>query len=463
MKRYLNLITCFLSSSITLFGFSIPVKAKTQPYLMNYPFEVQPLAGGLTSALTLNSNSPEVIQSQGILVSTFPKERKRNPDAHLDTTLSGNFDIFTHHIALKRSLDDMETVFQAILIQNATDKEITVKVKTSSTYTTGPDAPFLKLDDFIKNDDGKTFAGPGDRVSQDILRNKSNFSDDKKEIKIAPKDYYLLMNDPIPISIGATRNGKTSLFKLESSGAVYVADLAMYKDQTSIFFSGRTPELNDWLNILENGSLSEKRDFKPTPLYEPYSGIFYYSRVSGIAQGNEWKAKIINEKNHFRIPAKDQGVAYALNTVYNNTYGTKQIQSAFMVKRYDDTAYQSHGNYGMLYDIEIPLYNANKEYTSVAISFDSPLRTADDLAERQLTYYYEPPEKITFRGEFKVSYKSYFGTDKERFVHVVQRFGQQGLPLISLFLEPGERRTVKINYVYPADCTPPHVLTITSN
>ena len=459
MKKYLSLLTYFLSGTVAFFA-APPVKA--EPYSMTYPYEVQPLPGGLSSVLTVNSNSPEIIQSEGILVSTFPKEGKQNPKAHLDTTLSGNFDIFTHHIAVARAPGDYTTVFQGILLQNATEKEITIKINASSTYTTGPDAAFLKLPDFVRNDEGKIYAGPGDRVSQDILREKSHF-EGNREIKIAPKDFYILMNDPIGISRFATRNGKTSLFKLQSSGAVYVADLAMYQKDPAIFWRGAKPELKDWLNILQNGNLSEKRDYRPTPLNQTYAGMFYYSRVSGVAAGNEWKAKIINENNYFKIPAKDNGISYALNTVYNNTYGTKQVQSAYMVRRYDDTAYQSHANYGMTYDIEIPLYNANKESTSVAISFDSPLRTADDLPERRVTYYDDPPEKITFRGEFRIRYKSYFGTDKEKYVHVVQRFGQQGLPLVSLFLEPGEKRTIRITYIYPADCTPPHVLTITSN
>lgn len=460
MKKYLNWLTYFISGALTLLH---TPNVNAQTYLMTYPYEVQPLPGGLNNTLVVNSNSPEVIKSEGILMSTFPKEDKAYKDAHLDLPLQGNFEIFTHHIATERETGDYTNVYQCLLIQNASDKEITLDIKSSAAYATGPDASFIKLPDYIRNDEGKIFAGPGDRVSQDILREKTIQSYADSFITIPPNDFYILLNDKIPISRFARSNGKTTLFKIESSGPVYVADLAMYEKPYSPFSSGVKPELRDWLNILQNGRLADKRDYIPTPLDRPYLGTFYYSRVAGVSVGSEWKAKIINENNYFKVPDKDKGIAYALNTVHNNTYGTKQVQSGYMTRRYNDTAYQSHANYGVTYDIEIPLYNGNKESTSVAISFDSPLRTQNDRYEKVLTYYDEPPEKITFRGDFRVRYKSYLGIDKEKYIHVVQRFGQMGLPLVSLFMEPGDRRTVRITYVYPADCTPPHVLTITSN
>ncbi|RYZ85912.1 MAG: DUF3370 family protein [Proteobacteria bacterium] len=230
MRRYLSWLKYFVSGSLAFFAVA---EAKAETYSRTYPYSVQPLPGGLSNALTVNSNSPEIIQTEGILVSTFPKEGKLNPDAHLNTALSGKFDIFTHHIAVKEQANDTSTLFQGIVLQNATDKEITLTIDSASTYTTGPDAPFLKLPDFVRNDEAKIYAGPGDRVSQDILREKSYFGDDKKQIKIAPNDFYLLMNDPIPVAEFSTRNGKTSLFKLESTGDVYVADLAMYQKARS--------------------------------------------------------------------------------------------------------------------------------------------------------------------------------------------------------------------------------------
>ncbi|MBC7475205.1 MAG: DUF3370 family protein, partial [Candidatus Sericytochromatia bacterium] len=285
----------------------------------------------------------------------------------------------------------------------------------------------------------------------------------KSFVEIKPNQSFMLMNEKIFIAPLATINGKTTMFKLNSDGPLYVAELAMFK-RSSIFSTDDTnPDIDEWISLLNNSNVSEKRDHIPTPLNINYQGIFYYSRVSGVVKGNKWDAKIINENDYFKIPNKSKGVAYALNNVYNHTFGTNQAQSGNVIKRYSDTAYQSHANYGVTYDIEIPLYNLNQEATSVAISFDSPIRTVDDIRQDKVSYYENPPEKITFRGDFKVEYQNSLGNIVKKYIHVVQRSGQSGLPLVSIFMQPGDKRNVKISYVYPADCTPPHILTITSN
>ena len=45
-------------------------------------------------------------------------------------------------------------------------------------------------------------------------------------------------------------------------------------------------------------------------------------------------------------------------------------------------------------------------------------------------------------------------------VHLVLRQGQEGPPLGELSLRPGERKEVRIRLIYPADATPPQVITV---
>ena len=52
------------------------------------------------------------------------------------------------------------------------------------------------------------------------------------------------------------------------------------------------------------------------------------------------------------------------------------------------------------------------------------------------------------------------GSTQIRFVHLVQQRGQEGEPLVTLNLPPGDRRAVQINLLYPPDSTPPQVLTV---
>ena len=60
--------------------------SSSQPQTVTIPQEIRPLPGGLDQTLVFNSNSPEVVQTEGILLSTFPKTDKAFPDAHLDQT-----------------------------------------------------------------------------------------------------------------------------------------------------------------------------------------------------------------------------------------------------------------------------------------------------------------------------------------------------------------------------------------
>ncbi|MBC7473391.1 MAG: DUF3370 family protein, partial [Candidatus Sericytochromatia bacterium] len=338
---------------------------------------------------------------------------------------------------------------------------VKIKVISSATYNSLPDAPFKQINDLIENNDALSYAGPGDRISQDIIREKSFLLD--RDILIKPKEYFLLMNQSIPIeTLTPPVNGRTSLFKLESDGDVCVADLALYKKK--YLFWSKEPEINDWIDILKKGNLSEKRDKVPTPLDQPRikGQPFIYGRVSGVAIGNKWTAKITNSDNTFNIPEKNNGSSYALNTVYANTLGTNQNQSATMEKRYDDTAYQAHANYGITYQIEIPLYNDSESPKNVDISFDTPLRIGENKPNDRIGFNAKPPEKIAFRGEFKIEYKDNNGNTQEKFVHVVQRFGQKGEPLLSILLEPKQLNKVTVTYIYPADSTPPHVLSIST-
>ncbi|MFN8671181.1 MAG: DUF3370 domain-containing protein [Candidatus Sericytochromatia bacterium] len=429
---------------------------KIEPKKFNLPYKTYPLQGKLTKNLVFNSNSPEIVKTEGILLSTFSSEGKENKNAHLEQEFEGEFDIFTHHIAVERKKGDLTTLYQGILLGNPTNKLIRVKILASASYLSQPDAPFVKLDNFIENNDGRFFAGPGDRVSQDILREK-NFLE--KEIRLQPNEIILLKELPIPIKtlLAPYINGRTTLIKLKSSGPVNIADLALYEKE--MFFFSTKPTLQDWINILNKGNLSEQRDKIPSPLDKPLEKgkPFIYGRVSGVAEGNKWIGKIVNDNDKLLIPEKGNGFSFVLNTVYNNTFGTNQVQSGEMKKRYDDTAYQSHSNYGVTYEVEIPLYNNTNENKTVSLSFDSPIRLPEKKEQKELSFFEEPPERICFRGEIKLEFDN-----NEKYIHLVQRFGQKGISLQDFVLKPNEVKNVKVSYVYPADATPPHVLTVST-
>ena len=89
---------------------SSPLKTVTVPQ------QVRVLPGKLDSLPVFNSNSPEVVQTEGILLSTFPPEGKQVPSAHLNFPFKGRFDIFAHHIAKAKNREETRTLFQGIII-----------------------------------------------------------------------------------------------------------------------------------------------------------------------------------------------------------------------------------------------------------------------------------------------------------------------------------------------------------
>jgi len=432
---------------------------KTFANEIELPYKVFPLNGKLNNIPLFNSNSPEIVKTEGILLSTFPKDNMLYPNAHLDYAFKGDFDIFSHHISQQENTD--KDLYQAILIKNPNNKEVKIRIKSSASYVSQPDSPFIKIEDIKENFEANVYSGPGDRVSQDIIRNKSFL---KRFYTIKPNEYFLLFEKKINTSDLKPPyiNGRTTIIKLNSSDNVYVANLSLFSK--NFFGFKMKPSLEDWINILINGNLADKRDKTPTPLNTvlPKGTPFIYGRVSGVQIGNGWFGILRNNFMNLEIPKKGESYAYVLNTLYANTLSTGQNQSAELIRRYNDTAYQAHANYGVTYCLKIPLYNNSNQEQRIYISFDSPVRVPENIRDlNNLKFNLNPPEKINFRGEIKLEYE----VNKKKvvdYVHLVQRFTQKGQPILKLKLKPYERKVINVSYIYPADCTPPHILSISN-
>jgi hypothetical protein len=272
----------------------------------------------------------------------------------------------------------------------------------------------------------------------------------------------MLMNLPIPVgNVTPSSNGRSTLMRMSSSNSVYVASLAMFapKSQGGV---EQYPTLDEWENILNTKGLAGPRDLAPTPRGEnPVQKI--YGRVAGVAEGSQWEAKITDNSrtDYLTIPKRGESFSYALSTTDTGTFGTGQIQSAKMLARYPDTAYFAHGNYGIQYNLTFPLYNKSRESQSVSIKMQTPIKANTESGGLM---FYDPPEnRIFFRGTVRVMFNDDTGKTLTRYIHIVQRRGQQGEPLVNVNMKPGERRLVQVDFLYPPDATPPQVLTVRSS
>jgi hypothetical protein len=94
------------------------------------------------------------------------------------------------------------------------------------------------------------------------------------------------------------------------------------------------------------------------------------------------------------------------------------------------------------------------------LALESPRKSDKPLGG--LSFNAQPAQAVMFRGTVEVS-----GLDGEdgrpqgrRWFHLVQRAGQQGPPLGRITLAAGQQRQVRVRLIYPADATPPQVLSL---
>ncbi|PHJ59733.1 hypothetical protein VF14_17190 [Nostoc linckia z18] len=438
---------------------STPVTAPPQEVVQSQ--QVRPLPGKLDTVPTFNSNSPELVLKEGILLSTFPPKDKKVPTAHLNFPFRGRFDIFAHHVARAEPPENLRSLYLGIILHNPTSQPVKVNILQAASYLSQPDAPFIELPSFTQNPLGKIFAGPGDRVMTDILRGqRQNIF--PAQIEIPPGQSRMLLNLPIPVQgLTPPLNGRSTLMRLQSSNTVYAASLAMFAP-TNADGGERAPTLEEWENLLNNGDLASPRDKTPTPLEETDKPIIY-GRVAGVVAGTQWRALLVDnpKARYLTIPQPGQMFSYALSTLDRGTLGTNQIQSGKMLVRYPDTAYRAHGNYGIQYSLKLPLYNNTQSPQTVSVSIQTPLKE-DRLVQPGLRFLSTPARQVFFRGTVRVRYKNEQNQPKTEFVHLVQKRGQIGEPLVSLNMKPGDRSLVEVDFLYPPDATPPQVLTVST-
>ena len=461
---------------------------------------VRPLPETLDEVPVFNSNSPELVTEEGILLSTFPKTGMAVPSAHLDYAFEGRFDIFTHHIARGLNPDDRRTMFLGVMLYNPGDRPVEVQVLQGASYLTN-EAPYIDLASYIANPYGTVFAGPGSRTMSDMLRGvrQAHFP---SRITVPAGYTHLLVNAPIPLrrltvptdgslmpgriitppkpaqlidgsptdaaQIGRPKppqanrslptNGRSSLMYLSSNGPVHVASMAMIAPTTASG-SERVPTLSEWQQLLLNEGLAGPRDLPPTPPEAQRYSRFFYGRVAGVAEGSQWAATLTDDdSNTLRIPQPGDYLSYALSTVDHNTFGTEQIQSAPMLARYPDTAYRAHGNYGIHYNLSLPLVNDSDRTQTVALMLETPLQ--DESSPGALNFRNPPYDRIFFRGTVRFRYTDDWNRQQTRYFHVVQRQGQMGEPLVTLRMPPRLRRMVEVDFLYPPDASPPQVVTV---
>lgn len=433
---------------------------------------------------------------EGILLSTFPGEGMKHPEAHLNYLFNGRFDLFSHHVAKNEKSEDERKLFLGFIMRNPGNRKIHVQVLSGASYLSQPDAPFISLPEICLNNEGKIFAGPGDRVTDDVLRGrKPDFL--SKTICLNPGEDKLVLALPVPVrNLRPALNGRSTLLKFKTNGPLYLASVAKFVPR-----GDTAPEEEEFLDLLYQGKLCEPRDEAPTPPGQKKS--LKYGRVAGVSEGTEWSGKLSDAEciappqeanaetsiadksicaerrsdadkttdtvsddieiplknskpgNCLNIPAIGKSFTYPLSTVEGGSFGTGQIQSANLIVRYPDTAYQAHGNYGVRYRIEFPLFNPYTRKVTVQLLFQSALKSNETLKET--CFYESPAPRAFFRGTV------FARNGKEAdYWHLVQKQGAEGAKIAEVTMPPQSSRRLFVDFIYPPDATPPQELCLRS-
>jgi len=294
------------------------------------------------------------------------------------------------------------------------------------------------------------FSGPGSRVATELLsRQRSPLL--PQQWTLTPGQPTVLLVLPLPVrGLDPLLNGLNLQLRLQSEGPVSVATVAAFGK------GDQPPPQDSWAALLD-GPLSP-REHSPTPR-DNKKGPIIYSRVNGVQVGSTWRATITDPGQRW-LSASRAPISWPISSLERGSLGTGQVQTAELKRFYPGTAWAAHGNYGVEYDLAIPLRNDTKAPVQLQLALESPLKT--DATVGGLRFNASPARAVMFRGSVEVS-----GLDAadgqaagRRSFHLIQRAGQQGPVLGTLSLAPGGQRQLRVRLIYPADATPPQVLSL---
>jgi hypothetical protein len=418
--------------------------------------QVAPLPGGLDGVLMVNDNNPELISGPGILLSTFAGSDRGVPAAHLDLPLNGRFDLFSHHVYAGTPGSANSTLWLAVLAQPRGNRPGTLRLVDGATALSQsldpsqPSAPFLPLPALLAQGIEPVYAGPGSRVATELLRRQPRGSLPASWTLAAAAAPTTLLVLPLPVrGLDPLLNGRNLQLRLQSDTPVDLAMLAGFGE------GDQPPRAESWAALLE-GPLSAKEHL-PSP--RGASGPIIYSRVSGVQLGSRWRARITDPGQRW-LSTSSAPISWPIASLERGRLGTGQSQSAELRRLYPGTAWAAHGNYGVEYEITMPLRNSSPLPQQLQLALESPIK--GDLNQGGLRFYNQPTKAVMFRGTVEVS-----GLDGEggrasgpQAFHLVLRAGQQGPRLGLISLGPGQGRELRVRLIYPADATPPQVLSL---
>ena len=381
------------------------------------------LNGTFNNVPVLHSNQPEIVRGPGILVTTGPGSattaENSQPLKNAEFTFNGEFGLHMHHKYYPQDSSKLGgsrargLLTVAAIAINPGNKPITLKFKRGSVKNSF-EAPYHPNRLMGVKPLGRRpwNTGPGDATAVQMLRGEL----DRKlprEITIPARSSKVIVSSILP-----ARGIMNGLLRGRSNGPFQLAVIA----------AEETNQDQKLISVLEKNKLAPGRVYLKR-LNEISTGKVF-SRVAGVALGDEYKASINHDLS--------QGALHIpLTSTRRHHFGTSDIQVNQLSTRMIDSALNNIGTYGVRFDIELNLSGVGTH----------ELVLSHPVASGRKPF-------TAFRGSIGIK-----STEGYREVHVGMKSGQS-LPLGAIHVQANAVNPITVSVVYPADATPGHLLSV---
>lgn len=382
------------------------------------------LNGQFNRVPVLHSNQPEEVEGPGILINTAPGSAYSSENGrqigNAEFTFNGEFGIHIHHkyfppyraqIAPGSRRTELTL---GLILMNPGYRPVHLRFSAGAIRNSF-EAPYLanSMTGVRPLGPRPWNTGPGDATAVQLLRGRLD-PRLSEVVTIPPRSRVVLFSKDLP-ALGIAN----ALLRGHSDGPFQMAVVAASNPQDD----------GDLFAVLDQAQLASGRVYLNRVTDIQNRVIF--SRVGGVALGDAFEAKLSHNllvNGPLHVP---------LTSTHRHNFGTKDIQINPLASRMVDSSLDNVGTYGVRFDVDLLLQGEGP--------YDLVLSHPTASGGKPFT---------AFRGSFQIQTSN--GTQD---VHVVLRSGQS-LSLASLNLLPGQNTPLRVSFVYPADATPGHLLSV---
>jgi hypothetical protein len=385
------------------------------------PPQIQALQGQFNATPVLHSNQPEIVRSEGILISTalgtstYHWGQNQQAIANPLFTFRGPFGIHAHHIYRPLDASRMGDRWRRGLLHlgviaiNPSQQPVTVQFPAGMLRTSFDKTYLPTLMGVTDNRNQMLAAGPGDATALALLSGQRDWRI-PQQVQLPPYSRQVLFGMPLP-----ARGTANLLLRGNSSGPLQLALVASEGDGSEA----------DFLRVLDNRELAQGRDYLLQQQQIRQRKLF--SRVSGVAKGDTYQARVSADLT--------QPLHVPLTTTWRKHFGSQEVQVNPLLARMPDSSLENIGTYGVRYELTFQLRGHGPQ----RLLFTTPA---------------DPKPYTAFRGSLRLDLDG-----QVSYVHLGQPSGRTDT-LYRFMMPASGQGQLKVSLVYPADASPGHILSI---